>query len=78
MQNLLNHLRCYWLVFVRDFRAAFTLCQKCKTMGAYPCSICACVPLCGACSREESIKLDRNITTAAYLRAGGIGASTQK
>lgn len=75
ISRLVTKLRPYWLVLVRDFRAAFTECRKCKTLGAYPCSICGLVPLCEGCAREESIKLDRNVTTAAYLKAGGFGAT---
>lgn len=66
-------LRPYWLVFRRELKAAFTVCQKCKAFGAHPCSICACVPLCEQCAMEESVKLNRHKTTAAYLKAGGIG-----
>jgi hypothetical protein len=71
LQNLRNHLRFRWLVFRRDLKAAFTVCQRCKSLGAYPCSICACIPLCEHCAREESIRLDMYRTTKAYLAAGG-------
>ena len=61
LQNLRNHLRFQWLVFLRDLKAAFTKCQRCKALGAYPCSIAACIPLCEHCSREESIRLDKRL-----------------
>ena len=57
LQNLRNYLRFSWLVFRRDLKAAFTVCQRCKALGAYPCSICACIPMCDHCQREESIRL---------------------
>jgi hypothetical protein len=76
LSKVLNNLRPYWLVFRRELKAAFTVCQKCKAFGAHPCSICACVPLCFQCSMEESIKLDRYKTTADYLKDGGIGAAS--
>jgi hypothetical protein len=62
LRNLRNNLRFYWLVLLRDLNAAFTLCRRCRKIGAYPCSIAACVPLCNACAKEESIKLDGKTT----------------
>ena len=61
LQSLRSYLRPYWLVFRRDLKAAFTVCKRCKALGAYPCSIAACIPLCGHCSREESIRLDKRL-----------------
>lgn len=75
LTDLRLELRPFWLLLRRELKAAFTICQKCKAFGAHPCSICACVPLCAQCSVEESIKLDRCKTTAAYLAEGGIGAN---
>jgi hypothetical protein len=77
LQNLRNHLRFSWLVFRRDLKATFTVCQRCKALGAYPCSICGLVPLCERCAREESIKLDKHKTTRAYVRAGGFGSYSE-
>ena len=56
---MLQKLRMYWLVFLRDLRAALTRCQRCKALGAYPCSIAACIPMCEHCQREECIRLDK-------------------
>jgi hypothetical protein len=61
LQNFRNHLRFYWLVFLRDLKQAFTKCQHCRSLGAYPCSICACIPLCTHCQREESVKLSKRL-----------------
>jgi hypothetical protein len=77
LSSLRSILRGYWLVLERDARAAFTACRKCKTLGAYPCSICGLVPLCERCAREESIKLDKHKTTRAYVRAGGFGSYSE-
>lgn len=71
LQNLRNHLRLHWLVFRRDLKAAFTVCQRCKALGAYPCSICACIPLCDHCSREESIRLDKRTNVNGVNTTGG-------
>ena len=68
LQNLRNYLRCSWLVFRRDLKAAFTVCQRCKALGAYPCSICACIPLCEHCSRAESIRMDKGLSRLEYYR----------
>ncbi len=73
MSLLRTSLRGYWLVLLRDLRAVFTACQKCKRLGAYPCSICACVPLCEGCAREESVKLNHYKTTREYTKHGGFG-----
>jgi hypothetical protein len=61
LQNFRNNLRFYWLVFLRDLKQALTKCQQCGSLGAYPCSICACIPLCEHCAREESIRLDKRL-----------------
>lgn len=54
-------LRPYWLVFLYDLKRTVTVCHRCKSLGAYPCSICACIPLCEHCQGEESIRLDREL-----------------
>ena len=61
MKRLRIKLRPYWLVFLRELKASFTACQICGNFVAYPCSICACIPLCDECARNESIKLDRRL-----------------
>lgn len=61
VSRMVTKLRPYWMVLMRDFRAAFTQCQRCKAFGSYPCSICACISLCDTCTREESIKLDKRL-----------------
>ena len=67
-----NWLRMYWLVFLRDLRAALTRCQRCKALGAYPCSIAACIPMCEHCQREESVRLDKrtSVNGVTWLRGG--------
>src|ERR1035438_1876591 len=68
LQNLRNHLRFYWLTFLRDLNQAFTRCQRCKLLGAYPCSIAACIPLCEHCQREETVRLDLRSTVDAWVK----------
>jgi hypothetical protein len=57
LKNLRIKLRPYYVVAKRDLKNMFTMCKRCGTMGAYACSIAACIPLCEACQREESISL---------------------
>ena len=59
LQNLRVHLHCYWQVIKRDLKAWTTSCQQCGALGAYPCSIAACIPLCNGCATEESIDWTR-------------------
>lgn len=61
LEHLRVYLHCYWQVIKRDLKAWTTRCKQCGVLGAYPCSIAACVLLCNGCAREESIKLDRRI-----------------
>ena len=59
LENLRMHLHCYWQVIKRDLKAWTTSCQQCGALGAYPCSIAACVPLCNGCATEENIRMYR-------------------
>lgn len=61
LHDLRLKLRVYWLLARRDLKQVVTVCHKCRSLGAYPCSICACIPLCTKCQREESIKLDKRL-----------------
>ena len=61
LENLRVHLHCYWQVIKRDLKAWTTSCQQCGALGAYPCSIAACIPLCNGCATEESVKLDKKL-----------------
>jgi hypothetical protein len=56
-----SKLRPYWLVFLRDLKTFFTVCRKCHRLGAYPCSICACINLCTDCQNDESVKLCKKL-----------------
>ena len=61
LENLRVHLHCYWQVIKRDLKAWTTSCQQCGALGAYPCSIAACIPLCNGCATEESIRLYKKL-----------------
>jgi hypothetical protein len=55
LESIRLWLRCNWLALVRDLEQLVTKCVHCGSLGAYPCSIAACIKLCTACQKEETI-----------------------
>jgi len=56
-----NKIRFHLLALLRDLKMWRTSCVRCGGLGAYPCSICACLPMCTGCQTEESILLDKRM-----------------
>ena len=54
LRNMRNNLRFYWLVFLRDYKDATSVCYSCGRYGASVVSLVYPKRLCDACARSFS------------------------
>lgn len=72
MRNKLRSCILWWLAALKRWH---TSCVSCGALGAYPCSVAACIPMCTGCQMEESIRLENKLYSKATTEANSTGGT---
>ena len=57
--SIRNEVRFWYLWIAHTLKGAFSTCERCGELGAFPCSIADCAVLCESCSIMAHVFMDR-------------------